>query len=170
MINAVMRISENLKKLTSASSNSLEQTYEMMYKELEVFKTMFLSDIEPKYMILLGVQVSTIAEKISGFSSKKVKTKDYLDFLNKINKSYIKTLEVENDVYLDNVSFVEPTVMLYKVLAETLKPSTVYLFVKVWPITTAIQKNGLQLLMILTMILFLLHGLLLKDMVAISHT
>jgi exopolyphosphatase/guanosine-5'-triphosphate,3'-diphosphate pyrophosphatase len=119
-------ISENLKKLGSASVNSFEQAYEMMYKELEVFKTMFLNEIQPKYMILLGVQVSTIAEKISGFSSKKVKTKDYLDFLNKINKSYIKSLEVENDVYLDNVSFVEPTVMLYKVLAETLKPSTVY--------------------------------------------
>ncbi|MBP3727792.1 MAG: HD domain-containing protein [Pseudobutyrivibrio sp.] len=119
-------ISENLKKLTSASSNSLEQTYEMMYKELEVFKTMFLNDIEPKYMILLGVQISSIAERLSGFSSKKVKIKDYLDFLNKINKNYIKNFEIENDVYIDNEGFIEPVVMLYKVLGETLNPSMVY--------------------------------------------
>ena len=119
-------ISENLKKLGSYAGNSLEQTYEMMYKELEVFKTMFLRDIEPKYMILLGVQVSTIAERLSGFSSKMIKMKDYLDFINKINRQYIKAFEIENDIYLDNENLIEPIVMLYKVLAETLNPEMVY--------------------------------------------
>ncbi|SFH62390.1 exopolyphosphatase / guanosine-5'-triphosphate,3'-diphosphate pyrophosphatase [Pseudobutyrivibrio sp. OR37] len=119
-------ISENLKKLGTASSNSLEQTYEMMYKELEVFKTMFLNDLEPKYMILLGVQVSAIAERLSGFTSRKVKIKDYMEFLNKINKNFIRSFESENDVYLDNKGFVEPVVMLYKALALTLNPSIVY--------------------------------------------
>ena len=119
-------ISENLRKLGTISGNSLEQTYEMMYKELEVFKTMFLREMVPKYMILLGVQVSTIAERISNFTSKKIKTKDYLEFLNKINKNYIKSFELEHDFYLDNENLVEPMVMLYKVLAETLSPEIVY--------------------------------------------
>lgn len=119
-------ISENLRKLGTISNNSFEQTYEMMYKELEVFKTMFLRDMVPKYMILLGVQVSTIAERISNFSSKQIKTKDYLEFLNKINKNYIKAFELKHDVYLDNENLIEPMVMLYKVLAETLAPEIVY--------------------------------------------
>ena len=119
-------ISENLRKLGTISNNSFEQTYEMMYKELEVFKTMFLRDMVPKYMILLGVQVSTIAERISNFSSKQIKTKDYLEFLNKINKNYIKAFELKYDVYLDNENLIEPMVMLYKVLAETLTPEIVY--------------------------------------------
>lgn len=119
-------ISENLRKLGTISNNSFEQTYEMMYKELEVFKTMFLRDMVPKYMILLGVQVSTIAERISDFSSKQIKTKDYLEFLNKINKNYIKAFELKHDVYLDNENLIEPMVMLYKVLAETLAPEIVY--------------------------------------------
>ncbi len=119
-------ISENLRKLGTISNNSFEQTYEMMYKELEVFKTMFLRDMVPKYMILLGVQVSTIAERISDFSSKQIKTKDYLEFLNKINKNYIKAFELKHDVYLDNENLIEPMVMLYKVLAETLSPEIVY--------------------------------------------
>jgi len=119
-------ISENLRKLGTISNNSFEQTYEMMYKELEVFKTMFLRDMVPKYMILLGVQVSTIAERISNFSSKQIKTKDYLEFLNKINKNYIKAFELKHDVYLDNENLIEPMVMLYKVLAETLTPEIVY--------------------------------------------
>lgn len=119
-------ISENLRKLGTISNNSFEQTYEMMYKELEVFKTMFLRDMVPKYMILLGVQVSTIAERISNFSSKQIKTKDYLEFLNKINRNYIKAFELKHDVYLDNENLIEPMVMLYKVLAETLAPEIVY--------------------------------------------
>ncbi len=119
-------ISENLKKLGITSGNFLEQTYEMMYKELELFKTMFLRDIEPKYMILLGVQVSSLAEKVSNFSSKKVKTEDYLAFLNKLNKQYIKSLELNKDIYIDNENIIEPLVMLYKALAKTLAPELVY--------------------------------------------
>lgn len=119
-------ISENLKKLGTAAGNSLEQTFEMMYKELEVFKTMFLRDIKPKYMILFGVQVNTITERISNFSDKRIKTKDYLDFLNKINKQFIKNFEFENDIYLDNENIIEPVAMLYKALAQTLEPEIVY--------------------------------------------
>jgi exopolyphosphatase/guanosine-5'-triphosphate,3'-diphosphate pyrophosphatase len=77
-------------------------------------------------MILLGVQVGTIAERISGFSSKKIKTKDYLDFLNQIDRQFIRKFEVENDVYLDNENLIEPVVMLYKALGTTLKPEFVY--------------------------------------------
>ena len=119
-------ISENLKKLGKTSGNYFDQTYEMISKELEVFKTMFLRDIEPKYMILLGVQVSSIAERLSGFSSKKVKSQDYMDFLNKIDKQFIRSFEIDNDVFLDNENLVEPVVMLYKVLGEILKPEMVY--------------------------------------------
>jgi exopolyphosphatase/guanosine-5'-triphosphate,3'-diphosphate pyrophosphatase len=119
-------ISENLKKLGISAGNYMEQTYEMMYKELDVFKQMFLRDIEPKYMILLGVQVGTIAERVANFSNKKIKTKDYMDFLNKVNKQFIKSYELQNDIYLDNENFMEPLVMLYKVLAETLSPQVVY--------------------------------------------
>jgi exopolyphosphatase/guanosine-5'-triphosphate,3'-diphosphate pyrophosphatase len=119
-------INENLRKLGSTSGNSLEQTYEMMYKELDVFKTMFLRDIEPKYMILFGVQVNSITERISSFSSKSIKTEEYLDCLNKINRQYIKRFDDSNDIYLDNENVIEPVVMLYKTLAETLNPAMVF--------------------------------------------
>ena len=119
-------INENLRKLGSTSGNSLEQTYEMMYKELDVFKTMFLRDIEPKYMILFGVQVNSITERISSFSSKSIKTDEYLDCLNKINRQYIKRFDDSNDIYLDNENVIEPVVMLYKALAETLNPAMVF--------------------------------------------
>ena len=119
-------INENLRKLGSTSGNSLEQTYEMVYKELDVFKTMFLRDIEPKYMILFGVQVNSITERISSFSSTSIKTEEYLDCLNKINRQYIKRFNDSNDIYLDNENVIEPVVMLYKTLAETLNPEMVF--------------------------------------------
>lgn len=118
-------VGENIKKL-GTSTVSLENTYEMMYKELEVFKTMFLRDIEPKYMVILGVQVNSFTEQISNFSTKIIPADKYLDFLNTINLQYIKKFELENDVYFDNENVIEPILMLYKAVAETLKPEQVY--------------------------------------------
>lgn len=118
-------ISENLRKLGSTTGNSLEQAYEMMYKELEVFKTMFLRDIKPKNMILFGVQVNSITERISNFSSKRIKTEEYLEFLNKINRKYIRNYENDQEMYLENDNIIEPIVMLYKALAVTLQPEMV---------------------------------------------
>lgn len=118
-------ISENLRKLGSTTGNSLEQAYEMMYKELDVFKTMFLRDIKPKNMILFGVQVNSITERISNFSSKRIKTEEYLEFLNKINRKYIKNYGDEQEMYLENDNIIEPIVMLYKALAVTLQPEMV---------------------------------------------
>ncbi len=117
-------VSENIKKLGTGTT-SMEQIYEMVYKELEVFKTMFLREIEPKYMILLGVHVGSIAQRIASFSNKRVKMEDYLAFLNKLDKQFIMNFERENAIYLDNEYLIEPVVMLYKTMAETLRPKTV---------------------------------------------
>jgi len=119
-------VSENLKHLGKSSGNSLEQTYEMIYKELEVFKTMFLRDMEPKFMVLMGVQLLSIVKKMSPDSSIMIKRKDYLDSLNKINRQYIKNYEIENDLFFDNENLIEPIVMLYKVLGEIFGPEYVY--------------------------------------------
>ena len=48
-----------------------------------------------------------------------------MNFLNKINKQYIKQFERDNDIYLENEYLLEPVVMLYKTLAETFAPKTV---------------------------------------------
>ncbi len=120
-------ISENLRKLGMAMGNSIEQTYEMMYKELELFKTMFLRDIEPRYLILLGDQISTFTEKLNGVSEKLIECSDYLGFLNSLDGNYIKNYEIEHDVYLGNEKLMEPFVMLHKAIAETMAPKYIYI-------------------------------------------
>ena len=70
-------LSENIKKIGILIS-SLDQIYEMVYKELEVFKTMFLRDIHPKYMILLGSQNSNVIESAIVFTNQITKVEDYI--------------------------------------------------------------------------------------------
>ncbi|SCZ78399.1 Ppx/GppA phosphatase family protein [Pseudobutyrivibrio xylanivorans] len=70
-------LSENIKKIGIVVS-SLDQIYEMIYKELEVFKTMFLRDIQPKYMILLGSQIGNAIDNVMGLSSQLTKVEDYI--------------------------------------------------------------------------------------------
>lgn len=118
-------VAENLKKL-AASSTSTEQAYEMMNKELDVFKTMFLRDIEPKYMILLGDQISTISEVMPEVADKKVKLDDYIRFLNKLNKNFLKSLAFDYDLDFENEKFVEPYLMVHRAIANTISPKYVY--------------------------------------------
>ena len=120
-------VSENIKKLGGFFGNSIEQTYEMMYKELELFKTMFLRGLEPKYMILLGDQISSLTEKLRGAPTKMIKTQEYLDFINSLSGSYIKQFEIENDVSLENEILLEPFVMLHKAMAEVMDPKYIYM-------------------------------------------
>ncbi len=70
-------VSENIKKL-GVTGTSMDQIYEMIFKELEVFKTMFLRDLQPKYMILLGSQIGKAVEKVTGSSSQAIKAEDYI--------------------------------------------------------------------------------------------
>lgn len=117
-------VGENLKKLGS-TSNSTDQAYEMMYKELDVFKMMFLSDIRPKYMILLGDQINSVSDAYSDLVDKKIKYEEYLAFLEKLNKGLIDRWASDYDLYLDNEKLVEPFVMLHKAIANVLEPKYV---------------------------------------------
>ena len=117
-------VGENLKKLDTVT-NSVEQAYEMMYKEIDVFKTMFLRDIEPKYMILLGDQVNLVSSVLALTSDKNLKLEDYLSFLNNIDNSYIRQLENKFNISFDNTALVKPFVMLHKAIASTISPKTV---------------------------------------------
>ncbi len=117
-------VGDYIRKL-SINGDSLEQTYEMMQKELDVFNTMFLKDIKPRYMILLGDQVNAVAEKMTGNGSRSYKTDEYIGFLKKINKSFIKVFGEKYDLNIENENLVEPYVMLHKTIAEIISPDYV---------------------------------------------
>lgn len=112
-------VGENIRKLGTVG-NSIDQTYEMMYKELEVFKTMFLKDIEPKYMILLGDQINTVSEHFLGNFSEETKLEDYIAFLDSVNKQFVRKLASDYDLYIDNEKLIEPFILLHKAIAKTM--------------------------------------------------
>ncbi len=120
-------VRENIRRLGDTISNSVEQTYEMMYKELELFKTMFLRDIEPKYMILVGDQASYISEKLMDNPSGMIKTEDYVNFLSTVNKASLKAYQIKNDIYFENENIVEPFVMLHKTMTSTMNPKYIFI-------------------------------------------
>lgn len=117
-------VGDYIRKLGS-DSDSFDQTYEMMYKEIDIFKTMFLQELQPKYMILLGDQISTVAERVADFGQKRYKAEEYLAFLKKINKNFVRSLEAKYDMDLDNENILEPFVMLHRAIAETFSPKYV---------------------------------------------
>ncbi len=115
---------ENLKKLESAS-NAAEQIYDVMYKELDVFRTMFLKDTKPKYMILLGDQMSLADSTIGGIDSKRRKKDEYIKALNKLKGMLIDEFLPELDYIPDNEGLIEPFIMLHTAIAAVLDPTYV---------------------------------------------
>ena len=117
-------INESMSKL-SGMYQATEQTYEMMRKEIDVFKTMFLSDISPKYVIFLGDQLNSISGYFSDIDDKKVEAADYTKILGKFNKELIKQAAILNDNFMDNEEMIEPLVMLHRTIIEVLAPKYV---------------------------------------------
>ena len=118
-------VADDLQRLGSVD-NATDQIYEVVYKEIDVFKTMFLKDIKPQYLILLGDQVNTNAELFSDVAAKELKQEDYTEFLRKINRQFIKQLAKKYDVFLDNENLVEPFVMVHRAIVDKVEPEFVY--------------------------------------------
>ncbi len=113
-------VKENLKKLAHLE-NYKEQINEVITKELSVFADMFLRDISPKYMILLGDQVSYIFDSVVKYKENNhVTTERYRKFVSDIDKEKVSKYTTGVDFLNDNDEIIEPFIMLHRAIANIL--------------------------------------------------
>ncbi len=123
----IMRIWEKLAQIRNMVSHYEPQIQELIDKELEIFKRLYLSDQEIKYVILMG---DYIGEMVKGFSKKEedgtIETERFLKLLNKWHKKSPEELSRELNLANDRDPLILPSVVLYKRLTEEMNADYIW--------------------------------------------
>ena len=123
----IMRIWEKLTKIRNLVSHYETQIQELIDKELEIFKRLYLSDQEIKYVILMGDYIN---EMVKGFSKKEedgtIETVRFLKLMNKWHKKSPEELSRELNLANDHDTLILPSVVLYKRLTEEMNASFIW--------------------------------------------
>ena len=114
-----MRMREQLARKSNNLAQYELQVEELVDKELEVFKAMYLQETKIKYLIIIGDYISEISRKVE--KNKEDNTIEAAKFLKYIRKLDEKTLEeISEELNLSNESdaLVIPYMMIFKCMAE----------------------------------------------------
>lgn len=116
-----MRMREQLARKSNNLAQYELQVEELVDKELEVFKAMYLQETKIKYLIIIGDYISEISRKVE--KNKEDNTIEAAKFLKYIRKLDEKTLEeISEELNLSNESdaLVIPYMMIFKCMAESI--------------------------------------------------
>lgn len=114
-------------KMFSYANNRREQLMEMMYKELDVFCTMYLKDVKLQYLIILGDRIASVAQggkQVGG--GVLVKAEKYSDYLQKMSGKAIRDLPKEISNFSENEDLIEPYILLHQAIAGKLPSKYVF--------------------------------------------
>ncbi|MBQ7506502.1 MAG: phosphatase [Lachnospiraceae bacterium] len=128
LILGTLRIRERLHDVLGTSQRGYrQQIVELVDKEMEVFKELYLKGSSLNYMILIGDYCTEIMKKVSKKKdAPEVDTKEFLKLANKLSDRNLA--EVAKELMLTNESDPRllPTLLLTKRIAEVLKPEAVW--------------------------------------------
>lgn len=117
----IMRIREKLSKIETMVSHYENQIQELIDKELEIFKRLYLSDMEIKYVILMGDYIGEIVKNMSKKENEDtIETDRFVRILNKLNKKSSEEISKELNLANEHDPLIIPSVVLYRRLAEEL--------------------------------------------------
>lgn len=123
----IMRIWEKLSKIRNMVSHYETQIQELIDKELEIFKRLYLENREIHYVILMG---DYIGEMVKDFSKKQedgtIEAERFLKLLNKWHKKSPKEIAIELNLVNENDPLILPSVVLYKRLTEEMDADYVW--------------------------------------------
>lgn len=118
---------ESIRRLSHAP-NYREQISQAMYKELEVFCTMYLGEAKVKYLIILGDHAAALVGGLGIFDQEKcMKAEQYREILNAKKQQNAAELTGKMALLEDNQELVEPFILLHRAIAE--KISSKYVFI-----------------------------------------
>ncbi|EOS44711.1 HD domain-containing protein [Lachnospiraceae bacterium JLR.KK009] len=123
----IMRIREKLTKIANMVSHYETQIQELIDKELDIFKRIYLKGSEIKYIIVMGDYIGDMAK---GFSKKEedgtIETERFIKLLNKWYKKSTEELSLELNLANEHDPLILPSVVLYKRLSEELNAKYIW--------------------------------------------
>ncbi len=115
----IMQIWEKLAKIRNMVSHYEMQIQELIDKELEIFKRIYLQEKDIQYVVVMG---DYIGEMVKGFSKKEedgtIETERFLKLLKKWHRKSPEEISVELNLSNEQDPLILPSVVLYKRLTE----------------------------------------------------
>jgi exopolyphosphatase/guanosine-5'-triphosphate,3'-diphosphate pyrophosphatase len=103
-----------------------KQIQELVDKELEVFKALYLRDREIKYVILTGDYIVELMRQIDKNKSLTVKADRFIHYLNELNCKNIEEIADELNLSNDKDPLIVPAIVLYKRVVQELNAQEIY--------------------------------------------
>ena len=114
-----MRMREQLARKSSNLAQYELQIEELVDKELEVFKAMYLKDAKIKYLIVIGDYISEISKNIEKEKEDNtIEISKFLKYLKRFDKKTLEQISEELNLSNESDALVIPYLMIFKCMAE----------------------------------------------------
>ena len=114
-----MRMREQLERKSNNLAQYELQIEEMVDKELEVFQSMYMNNVQIKYLIIMGDYISEISKKIEKEKEDNtIQVSKFLKYIRKLDKKNLEAISEELNLSDDNDALIIPYMMIFKCMAE----------------------------------------------------
>lgn len=122
-----MRMREQLAKKSADLAQYEYQIEELVEKELEVFKAMYLGDVKIHYLIIMGDYITEIAGKVEkNHDENTVNIDKFLKYLDKLKKKSLEEITDALGLTNENDALIIPYMMIFKCIAENMDAESLW--------------------------------------------
>lgn len=122
-----MRMREQLSEKSSNIFQYENQIEELVEKELEVFKAMYLCNVKVNYLIIMGDYITEIAKKVEkNHEENTVNIRKFVKYLEKLKRKNLEEIAEELGLTNENDALVIPYMMIFKCLCESMDAESLW--------------------------------------------
>ncbi len=121
-----VRVREKLATIEQSLKHVDEQIQELVDKELEVFKALYLKDKEIKYVVLMGDYIGEIVKSLEKTKALTVKAERFIGFMEKMDRKNVEDIADMLNLSNDHDPLIIPAVVLYKRTVQELGAQEIY--------------------------------------------
>lgn len=126
MILGSMKLKEQLSGIKHSVSHYESQMEELVNKDLEVFKSLYLKKYKIKYIIFMGDYIMELMKKVEKKRNKIVSCEKFVKSMRKLYKKTEEQIAAELDLTNENDSLLIPYIVLYTRIAEELNVEEIW--------------------------------------------
>lgn len=114
-----MRMREQLSEKSSTLAQYELQIEEMVEKELESFRAMYLKNLDVQYLIIIGDYITEIVRKVEkNHDENTVDISKFVRYLEKLNRKNVEEISEELGLSNDSDGLIIPYMMIFKCMAK----------------------------------------------------
>lgn len=126
MVLGTLRLREQLSSIKNDVSHYENQLEELVNKDLEVFKSLYLKDYKMKYIIFMGEYIMELMKRVEKKGNKVVSAEKFVKSMRKLYKKSAEQIVAELDLENENDPLLVPYIVVYTRLAEELNAEEIW--------------------------------------------